>query len=113
MEHRFGAGAPFTVGIEEEFQLVSAESYELVPRFDDVAAAAGDERVRQELMTSVLETATGVHATVPEALEEVRAIRGRLRDAAAEHGALIASAGTHPFSRWEHQEITDSPRYQG
>jgi carboxylate-amine ligase len=64
-------------------------------------------------MTSVLEAATGVATSVGEAIEEVRGIRARLRDAAAERGALIASAGTHPFSRWEHQEITDSPRYQG
>jgi carboxylate-amine ligase len=113
VEHAFGSSAPFSLGIEEEFQLVSAESYELVPRFDQVADAAQDERVRQELMTSVLEAATGVHDRVGDAVEEVRDIRAQLRDAAAEHGALIASAGTHPFSRWEHQEITDSPRYQG
>jgi carboxylate-amine ligase len=84
-----------------------------VPRFDEVADAAKDERVRQELMTSVLEAATGVHDSVAEAIDEVRDIRARLGDAAAQHGALLASAGTHPFSRWEHQEITDSPRYQG
>jgi glutamate---cysteine ligase / carboxylate-amine ligase len=113
MEERFGQRAPFTVGIEEEFQLVSAESYELVPRFDEVAEAARDERAQQELMTSVLETATGVHERVGEAVDEVRGIRRRFRDAAAGRGAMIASAGTHPFSRWEHQEITDSPRYQG
>jgi glutamate---cysteine ligase / carboxylate-amine ligase len=113
VEHAFGKSAPFSLGIEEEFQLVSAESYELVPRFDEIAAEAHDERVRQELMTSVLEAATGVHGNVAEAVAEVREIRGRLHDAAAEHGALIASAGTHPFSRWEDQEITDSPRYQG
>ncbi|CAN5315350.1 glutamate--cysteine ligase [soil metagenome] len=113
MEHAFGRSAPFSLGIEEEFQLVSAESYELVPRFDEIAEEAHDDRVRQELMTSVLEAATGVHERVGEAIGEIREIRGRLRDAAAEHGALIASAGTHPFSRWENQEITDSPRYQG
>jgi len=113
MKHAFGRTAPFTVGIEEEFQLVSAESYELVPRFDEVAETAGDERVRQELMTSVLETATGIHTHLGEAMAEVREIRALLRDSAAERRALIASAGTHPFSRWEHQEITDSPRYQG
>ncbi len=113
MEHAFGGSAPFSLGIEEEFQLVSTESCELVPRFDEIAKAAQDERVRQELMTSVLEAATGVHERVADAVDEVREIRARLRDAAAEHGVLIASAGTHPFSRWEHQEITDSPRYQG
>src|SRR4051795_4945796 len=113
MEHAFGRSAPFTVGIEEEFQLLSAESYELVPRFDDVAAAAEDGRVRQELMTSVLETATGVHDRVGSAIDEAREIRQLLHDAAAQNGALIASAGTHPFSRWEHQEITGTERYQG
>jgi carboxylate-amine ligase len=86
MEHAFGRSDPFTVGIEEEFQLVSAESYELVPRFDEVAQAAGDERVRQELMTSVLETATGIHAAVAGAVDEIREIRRLLRDAAASAG---------------------------
>jgi carboxylate-amine ligase len=113
VDHAFGESAPFSLGIEEEFQLLSAESYELVPRFDEIAQAAGDERVRRELMTSVLEAATGIHERVSDAMVEVREIRGLLRDAAEAGGALIASAGTHPFSRWEHQEITDTPRYQG
>jgi carboxylate-amine ligase len=113
MQHRFGQSPAFTVGIEEEFQLLSAESYELVPRFDEIAAAAADERVRQELMTSVLEAATGVHERVADAIDEVSEIRAHLGAAAEKHGALIAAAGTHPFSRWEHQEITDSPRYEG
>jgi glutamate---cysteine ligase / carboxylate-amine ligase len=113
MEPEFGRGASFTLGIEEEYQLLSAESHELVPRFDEIAAEAADERVRRELMTSVLEAASGVHERVSGAIDEVREIRTHLRDAAARRGALIASAGTHPFSRWEHQEITDTPRYQG
>jgi carboxylate-amine ligase len=112
VEHAFGKSTPFSLGIEEEFQLVSPESYELVPRFEEVAAAAGDERVHQELMTSVLETATGVHDRVADAIAEVREIRAHLHNAAAQHDVLIASAGTHAFSRWEHQEITEAPRYQ-
>jgi carboxylate-amine ligase len=113
VDHAFGRGDPFTIGLEEEYQLLSAESYELVPRFDEVAEEAGDERVRQELMTSVLEAATGIHPRVGDAVAEVRHIRRRLGDAAGRRGALIASAGTHPFSRWEHQEISETPRYQG
>jgi glutamate---cysteine ligase / carboxylate-amine ligase len=83
-----------------------------VPRFDEIAEAADDERVHQELMTSVLDAATGVHERVGDAIREVREIRARLRDATAERDVLIASAGTHPFSRWEHQEISEAPRYQ-
>jgi glutamate---cysteine ligase / carboxylate-amine ligase len=113
MEVNFGRRSPFTIGVEEEFQLLSPESYELVSRFDEVAEAAGDERVKPELLQSVLEVATTVGRSVDEALEEARTLRRRLRDAAAERGTLIAAAGTHPFSRYEHQEVTGEPRYEG
>src|SRR5205823_6442903 len=42
MEVNFGQSPPFSLGIEEEFQLLSAESYELVSRFDEVYEAAGE-----------------------------------------------------------------------
>ena len=112
MEVNFGRSAPFTIGVEEEFQLLSPESYELVSRFDEVAEAAGDERVRPELLQSVLEVATSVGHSVEEALEEARHLRAQLRDAAEERGTLIAAAGTHPFSRYEDQEVTGEPRYE-
>jgi glutamate---cysteine ligase / carboxylate-amine ligase len=114
MEVNFGRSAPFSLGIEEEFQLLSPDSFELVSRYDEVAEAAGsDERIKPELMQSVLEVATGISGTVAEAVEDARTLRARVRDAAAERETVIASAGTHPFSRWEHQEITDEPRYTG
>jgi YbdK family carboxylate-amine ligase len=113
MEVNFGRSVPFSIGVEEEFQLLSPESYELVSRFDEVAEAARDERVKPELLQSVLEVATSVGRNVPEAIEEARELRTRLRDAAAERGTLIASAGTHPFSRYEHQDVTEAPRYVG
>ena len=113
MEIKFGRSAPFSLGVEEEFQLLSAESYELVSRYDEVAEAAGpDERIKPELMQSVLEVATGISPTVGRAIDDARDLRRRIRDAAAERETVIASAGTHPFSRWEHQEITDAPRYE-
>jgi glutamate---cysteine ligase / carboxylate-amine ligase len=112
MEVNFGRSGPFSLGVEEEFQLLSPESFELVSRYDEVAAAAGpDERIKPELMQSVLEAATGICGSVGEAVEEARGLRARLRDAAARHEAVLVSAGTHPFSRWEHQEVTEEPRY--
>ena len=113
MEVNFGRSTHFSIGVEEEFQLLSPESYELVSRFDEVAEAAEDERVKPELLQSVLEVATSVGRNVPEAIEEARELRANLRDAAAERGTLIASAGTHPFSRYEHQDVTEAPRYVG
>jgi carboxylate-amine ligase len=112
MERNFGWSDPFSLGIEEEFMLLSSESYELVSRFDEVAEAAGpDERIKPELLQSTVEVATHVHSNVAAAVDEARALRLRLRDAAAERGALIASAGTHPFSRYEHQDVTEKERY--
>jgi carboxylate-amine ligase len=112
MELNFGTSDPFSLGIEEELMLVSSESYELVSRFDEVAESAGeDERIKAELLQSTVEIATHVHSTVPAAVAEASGLRARLRDAAAEQNALIASAGTHPFSRYEHQEVTEQERY--
>jgi carboxylate-amine ligase len=67
--------------------------------------------VKPELLQSVVEVATKVTGSVGEAVEDLRGLRARLRDAAAESNAVIAGAGTHPFSRYEHQEVTDRPRY--
>ncbi len=112
MDVNFGSSPPFSLGIEEEFQLVDADSYELVSRSGEIVAAAPDHwRVKPELLQSVIEAATPVARTVAEAQEGVRASRARLRSLAAEENALILSAGTHPFSRYEHQEITDEKRY--
>jgi glutamate---cysteine ligase / carboxylate-amine ligase len=60
----------------------------------------------------VIEVATHVAGSVAEAIEDARGLRATLRDAAAERGTVIASAGTHPFSRWEHQDVTENERYR-
>jgi glutamate---cysteine ligase / carboxylate-amine ligase len=115
MEQNFGKSAPFSLGVEEEFQLLNSESFELVSRVDEILEAfAGEEeahRVKAELLQSVVELATHVAGTVEEAIDDLRALRARLRDVAADMDAVIASAGTHPFSRYEHQDVTDRPRY--
>jgi carboxylate-amine ligase len=116
VEHHFGRGRPFSLGVEEEFQLLSRESFELVSRVDEILSEVEDEeehegRVKPELLQSVVEVATHVAGSVDEAMEDLRGLRARLRDAAAARDSLIASAGTHPFSRYEHQEVTDRPRY--
>ena len=113
MDVNYGARAPFTLGVEEELQLLNAESCELTSRYEEVfgEAEAADTRIRPELMQSTVEVATEPARTVAEAIEEARELRRRLRDEAEARGYLVAAAGTHPFSRWEHQEITERPRY--
>jgi len=116
LEQNFGKSAPFSLGVEEEFQILNRESYELVSRIDEILLAfeggEKEKRVKAELLQSVVEVATDVAGTVREAMDDLRDLRRHLRDVAEEADALIASAGTHPFSRYEHQEVTDRPRYQ-
>jgi carboxylate-amine ligase len=117
MEQNYGQRAPYSLGVEEEFQLVGRESHELVSRIDEILLAFDDDeehegRVKPELLQSVVEVATKVSRSVGEAVEDLARLRARLRDVAAESDSLIASAGTHPFSRYEHQDVTDRPRYR-
>ena len=117
MEQNYGQGRLYSLGVEEEFQIVSRESYELVSRIDEILLAFDDDRehegrVKPELLQSVVEVATKVSGSVAEAVADLTRLRSRLRDVAAESDALISSAGTHPFSRYEHQDVTDRPRYQ-
>jgi carboxylate-amine ligase len=115
METNFGWSTPYSVGIEEEFQLVRAESFELVSRIEPILTAFEGQpvgpRIKPELLQSVVEVSTRISSSVPEAIDDLVDLRARLRLAAAAEDALIASAGTHPFSRYDKQEVTDRPRY--
>jgi len=39
LEQNFGKSAPFSLGVEEEFQILNRESYELVSRIDEILLA--------------------------------------------------------------------------
>src|SRR5215204_2853760 len=113
LDHRFN-GPPFTIGLEEELMLLNADDFSLAQAIETILAAVPPERegqVKPELMQSVLEIATKPCQTVGEAGEELRALRRMLTGIAEERGLRLAASGTHPFGRWEDQEIVDRPRY--
>ena len=113
MDVNYGSSSPYSLGVEEEFQLLNGESFGLTSRFDEILAASGGHpQIKAELLQSTAEVATEPAATVGEAIEQARELRRRVRDAAAELGIRFASAGTHPFSHYEHQDVTEQERYQ-
>ena len=113
MEANFGRTPPFSLGVEEEFQLLHPETYDLTSRFDEVVTAAGEDTpIKAELLQSTAEVATRIARTVGEAVGHARELRALVREAATEQGIVFASAGTHPFSRWEHQDVTEQDRYR-
>jgi carboxylate-amine ligase len=116
LEHRFGSSAPFTLGVEEEYMLLDAQTFDLVQHIDSVLAAThGHElepRINAELMQSVLEIATPVCSTAGDVLRELTTLRGYVQGIARERGMRVGSAGTHPFSLFERQRITARDRYR-
>jgi carboxylate-amine ligase len=104
-----------TVGIEEEYQIVDAAG-KLRPHIETLLTAAANETVaasvRAEMIQSVVEVGTGVCETVEQAREELVRLRSTLARLLRPEGLRIACAGTHPFSRWQEQLITEQDRYR-
>lgn len=104
----------FTLGIEEEFQIINPETRELVSHIQQILADGNmilHERVKPEMHQSVVELGTDICTDVRMAREQVIDLRSQLASVTAQAGLKIASAGTHPFSHWKDQLITDHERY--
>ena len=103
-----------TIGIEEEFQIVDAEG-QLKSHSETLLAAARPrlgEQIKPEMMQSVIEAGTKICADISEARAEISTLRGTLAALLAPVGLRIASAGTHPFSHWQDQQVTEAERYK-
>ena len=111
MDHHF-SGHAYSIGIEEELMIVDGRSLDLVNAIEAMLEPAPLGEIKPELMESVLEISTDPCATVPEAGEQLRALRGQVCANAASKEIAIGSAGTHPFAMWEDQRIVARPRYR-
>jgi glutamate---cysteine ligase / carboxylate-amine ligase len=107
-----------TVGLEEEFAILDAETLGLVSRFEELrdAAVAGDSGLGQsisgELIASEIEIRSGRGQTLASAVAAQREYRRRLFALAAEHGVALSATGTHPWADYREQRIIDTDHYQ-
>lgn len=113
----FEQSTDFTVGLEEEFQIVDAQSLELTQRFVELrdAAQADDDlgaSVAGELISSEIEIRSGRGENFPLAVALQEVNRRKLFALAADHGVRLGSLGTHPFSPWQDQKIIDTEHYR-
>jgi glutamate---cysteine ligase / carboxylate-amine ligase len=109
MAHRF------TIGVEEEFQIIDPATCELRSHVSQLVSAASPdiaEQVKHELHQSIVETGTRICENVSELRIEMHRTRGELVAAAERAGLQVAAAGTHPFSSWIDQVISPGERYQ-
>jgi carboxylate-amine ligase len=103
-----------TIGVEEEYQIVDADG-ELKPHITTLMAEHGErlgDHVRPEMIQSVVEAGTGICETVEQAREEMSGLRSNVAGVLGQAGLRMACAGTHPFSKWQEQLITDRDRYK-
>lgn len=106
-----GEQAEFTIGVEEEYQLVSAETGELTSRARHVLAADWVGELEAEVLETMLEVGTHVCGNVEELRSELRRLRLQVASTAATEDLRMVAAGIHPFSDWEPQLITRGKRY--
>jgi carboxylate-amine ligase len=105
---------PLSVGVEEEYLLVDAETFDVRGHSGTVLRQAYEqlgEDVQPELYSGEVESATPICWTLDEVEVALRERRRQLGAGAAEVGCRLAAAGTHPFARWQDQRITPKPRY--
>jgi len=113
----FELSTDFTVGIEEEFQLLDPAALALVPEFERLqGAAAGDEllsaSIAGELISSEIEIRSGRGENFAHAVALQEDLRGRLFALAEREDVKLGALGAHPFSAWQDQKIIDTEHYR-
>ena len=104
-----------TIGIEEEYQIIDTESRELtsfISEFMEQGAMLFQENVKPEFLQSQIEVGSSVCKNIKEARSEICRLRNLVSDIAAKNKCKIIAAGTHPFSKWEEQLVTNNERYR-
>ena len=104
----------FTLGIEEEFQVVDPQTRELKSHIQEMFAE-GEKRlkdeIKREMHDPVIEVGTPICKDVAHARREVTRLRSEIIRLTRENGLRIVAAGTHPITHWANVPITEHARY--
>ena len=104
----------FTVGIEEEFQMVDRVSGQLsahINKLMEKGTPLFGEQIKPEMLQSTVEIISSVCPDIPTIRKEMHGLRVQLAQLLAEDGLALVSAGTHPGAIWMEQMTTPNPRY--
>jgi len=105
----------FTLGIEEEFQIVDPQTGELRSHVCEILEEGKTllgEQVKPEMIQSMIEVGTGICNDIQEARADITNLRSILSGLVRKQGLEIVAAGTHPFSHWQDQKIFENARYE-
>ncbi|HET6229773.1 MAG TPA: YbdK family carboxylate-amine ligase [Longimicrobiaceae bacterium] len=102
----------FTLGVEEEYQLVDAATGELRSRARYVIAADWADEIKPEMQEHTVEVETGVCRGSNCVRDDLARLRFTAAVAAESEGLRVVAAGTHPFSAASGHSFTDAPVYR-
>jgi carboxylate-amine ligase len=105
----------FTLGIEEEFQIVDPQTRQLRSHVSEMLEQGQmllGEQIKPEMIQSQIEVGTGICKNIQEARADITRLRSIIASLAANNGLKIVAASTHPISRWQDQKIFDDERYE-
>lgn len=103
-----------TLGIEEEYMVIDPQTRELRSHEQKIVEHAHKvikDKVKAEMHQAVVEVGTQICRNIEEAYDDVVLLRKTISQIAGDLGFTVGASGTHPFSKWEMQLITDHPRY--
>jgi len=104
----------FTLGIEEEYMVIDPKTRELKSHEQKIVTEGQKiirDKVKAEMHQAVVEVGTDVCRNIQEAHKDVSTLRRTISQIAESLGFQVGAAGTHPFSHWESQLITEHVRY--
>ncbi|HRC85318.1 MAG TPA: carboxylate-amine ligase [Thermoanaerobaculia bacterium] len=105
---------PFTLGIEEEYQIIHPETRELtsyIQEFLERGSVVLKDQIKPEFLQSQVEVGSKICHSIEEARSELVRLRRTVIEVAESAGLKVAAASTHPFSKWTEQRITAGERY--
>ena len=104
----------FTLGIEEEYMVLDPQTRELKSHEQRIVQEGEKiikDKVKAEMHQAVVEVGTDICQNIDEAFVDVATLRKTISNIAGDLGLRLGASGTHPFSHWESQLITNQARY--
>jgi glutamate---cysteine ligase / carboxylate-amine ligase len=106
------AAAAFTIGVEEEYQLVDAATGALRSHASALRREDWTGELLAELQETTVEIGTPICTSVADAADHLRRLRFQAATVASTQNLAIVAAGLHPFSRWEGHSRPPVERYR-
>jgi carboxylate-amine ligase len=105
----------FTIGVEEEYMVLDPSTKELKSHQQAIVTEGEKlfkDKIKAEMHQAVVEVGTAICANADEAYQEIKSLRHGVSTIANQLGFSVGASGTHPFSLWEKQLISNQSRYQ-